>query len=106
MPDSTFISLDNIELPFSLEAEQAVLGCVLAEPSCLPNVATYLKPENFYMPQHQAIYTAIQLADNTGKVDPLAVLDILVKNGTFDSAAGKDYLFQIAKIRLNGLSSK
>ena len=98
MPDSTFISLDNIELPFSLEAEQAVLGCVLAEPSCLPNVATYLKPENFYMPQHQAIYTAIQLADNTGKVDPLAVLDILVKNGTFDSAAGKDYLFQIAKM--------
>ena len=98
MPDSTFISLDNIELPFSLEAEQAVLGCVLAEPSCLPNVTTYLKPENFYMPQHQAIYTAIQLADNTGKVDPLAVLDILVKNGTFDSAAGKDYLFQIAKM--------
>ena len=98
MPDSSFFSLENIEMPFSLEAEQAVLGSILSEPSCLPNVTTYLRSEHFYMPQHQAIYTAILSADETGGVDPLAVLDILVKNGTFESSAGKDYLFQIANM--------
>ncbi|MBQ8944254.1 MAG: replicative DNA helicase [Clostridia bacterium] len=98
MADSNFISLENIEMPFSLEAEQAVLGCVLTEPSCLPNVTTYLRAENFYMPQHQAIFTAILTADESGRLDPLAVLDILVKNGSFESGAGKDYLFQISQM--------
>lgn len=98
MPDSTFISLDNIEMPYSVEAEQAVLGSILSEPSCLPNVTTYLRAEHFYMPQHQAIFTAILTADDSGRVDPLAVLDILVKNGTFESSAGKDYLYQITQM--------
>lgn len=98
MADSNFISLENIEMPFSLEAEQAVLGCVLTEPSCLPNVTTYLRAENFYMPQHQAIFTAILTADESGRLDPLAVLDILVKNGSFESGGGKDYLFQISQM--------
>ena len=98
MADSTFVSLDNIEMPYSLEAEQAVLGSVLSDPSCLPSVTSYLNSDHFYMPEHRAIFTAVLTADNTGRVDPLAVLDILVKNGTFESKAGKDYLFQIAQM--------
>ena len=41
------------ELPFSQEAEEAVLGGVLRDPSVLPKVIEILKPESFYRPQHQ-----------------------------------------------------
>ncbi|MBQ4245404.1 MAG: replicative DNA helicase [Clostridia bacterium] len=98
MPDNIIKSADNSELPFSLEAEQAVLGSILIDPSCLPVVSTHLKSENFYMPQHQAIFSAILAVDSRGQIDPLAVLDELVKNGDFDNTAGRDYLFQISQM--------
>ena len=41
---------------FSLEAEQAILGSVLIDPSCFPTVSMLVRPEYFYMPQHKAIY--------------------------------------------------
>lgn len=38
----------NIEqLPFSLEAEQSVLGAILIEPECISRVLELLVPESF-----------------------------------------------------------
>ena len=47
------ISLDDVNIPFSLEAEQAVLGSILSEPECLSQVMVIVKPEYFYMPAHR-----------------------------------------------------
>ena len=44
---------EGYQMPFSLEAEQAVLGCVLMDPNCMPQVLIYLRPEYFYLPQHK-----------------------------------------------------
>lgn len=56
MPSTgNIISLDDVNIPFSLEAEQAVLGCVLSEPECLSQVTVLIKPEYFYMPAHRSI---------------------------------------------------
>ena len=44
------------ELPYSLEAEQAVLGGVLLDPSVLPKVIEILRPDYFYRPQHQQLF--------------------------------------------------
>lgn len=38
----------NLPMPFSLEAEQSVLGAVLVDSSCLTTVMEYIKPECFY----------------------------------------------------------
>lgn len=43
---------DDGTLPFSLEAEQAVLGSVLLDPSCISAVTMILKPDYFYLPEH------------------------------------------------------
>jgi replicative DNA helicase len=53
--DSSYLL--GMEMPYSLEAEQSVLGAVLVEPSCLPELIDKLKPESFYRPQHRAIFT-------------------------------------------------
>ncbi|MBQ4208733.1 MAG: replicative DNA helicase, partial [Clostridia bacterium] len=53
MPNNqTIVSLDDVQLPYSLEAEQAVLGCVLTEPDCITQVLILLKSDHFYLPQH------------------------------------------------------
>ncbi len=89
---------DGMNLPYSLEAEQAVLGSVLKDPRCMPTVLINLKSDYFYMPQHKAIFAAfVQLDANAQPIDPLVVLEMLKKDGVYDDAAGKTYLFQLAQ---------
>lgn len=38
------------------DAEKATLGAVLNDPSRLAELSDWLAPEDFYTPQHQAIY--------------------------------------------------
>ena len=61
MADNSILSFDNINMPYSLEAEQAVLGSILVDPSCLSQAAVFVNPESFYLPQHQAIFAAMLL---------------------------------------------
>ena len=92
--DNTNYSSESV---FSLEAEQAVLGSILMDPACMPQVQVYLSADDFYLPQHRAIYTAIATIEASGgKIDPLIVLDSLIKDKVYDSAAGKNYLFQLS----------
>ena len=99
MADNGLLSLENINMPFSLEAEQAVLGSILVDPACLSQAAVYISPESFYLPQHSAIFAAMITIDGSGsKIDPLVVLDMLVQQGVYDNAAGRNYLFELAQM--------
>ena len=78
MSNGNIVSLDDVNMPYSLEAEQAVLGSILIEPSCITQVLILVKPEYFYLPQHKAIFTIMQELDALGnKIDPLIVLEKL-----------------------------
>ena len=89
---------EGYQMPFSLEAEQAVLGCVLMDPNCMPQVLIYLRPEYFYLPQHREIFSVMVSLDALGsKIDPLVILEALKNYETYDEAAGKNYLFQLAQ---------
>ena len=91
--------IDNGSLPFSLEAEQAVLGSILLDPSCVSAVTMILKPDYFYLPQHKAIFSTIIGLDaaHGGKIDALLVLDALRKDKVYDDESGKTYLLQLSK---------
>ncbi|MGN0539712.1 MAG: replicative DNA helicase [Candidatus Fimenecus sp.] len=90
-------SIENLTLPYSLDAEQAVLGAILKDPACLPTVSDMLKTEHLYLPQHKAIYSAILNIDAMGTgIDPLVVLEELKKDGVYDDIGGKTYLMKIA----------
>lgn len=93
---NNFNATDSV---FSLEAEQAVLGSLLVDPGCMPQVQVLLSADDFYLPQHKAIFTAMATIEATGgKIDPLIVLDMLVKDKVYDTASGKQYLFQLAEV--------
>ena len=53
------MDLDGQRLPYSLEAEQSVLGAIIIDPQSIELVATQLKPEYFYIPQHREIYKTL-----------------------------------------------
>ncbi len=86
-------------LPYSLEAEQAVLGCILIDPSVLGKVSLTLKPDYFYLPQHKAIFLAMLELDaaGSGKLDALLVLELLKNQKVFTDEDGKEYLVRLAE---------
>lgn len=87
------------ELPHSIEAEQSVLGAVIADSSILPIVVEKIKPEFFYSEQHKAIYSIILRMFSTGSpVDIITVLNEAEKLHIFESSAeGRRYLSEIGE---------
>ena len=47
---------EQLNEPYSMEAEQALLGAVLINPACYTRVSGIVRPESFYIPQHKAIF--------------------------------------------------
>ncbi len=99
MADNSLHTFDNINLPYSLETEQAVIGSVLINPECVSVVLSNIKPDYFYLPQHKSIMEAIVILDTLGsRIDALTILDKLSSDSSFDMESGKNYLFQLAQI--------
>lgn len=99
--DTPGITDNGTSKSFSLEAEQAILGSILIDPSCFPTVSMLVRPEYFYIPQHKAIYTAMLSIDaaGSGAIDPLLILEMMKAEKVFaNDEDGKNYLFQIADI--------
>ncbi len=96
MDDNNFIASAR-ELPHSIEAEQSVIGAVLADPSALPVVIEKIKPEYFYNEQHKAIYSIILRMFTSGQpIDIITVLNEAEKLHIFDSSTeGRRYLAEI-----------
>ena len=99
MSDEKLIyNLDGGRLPYSLEAEQAVLGAILIDPKCLSEVAVSLNRDFFYLPQHKEIYSAMSsMYELSQTIDFVALLERLKRDGVYDEAGGKAYLSQLAQ---------
>ncbi len=69
-------------LPFSLEAEQSVLGSILIDPECFSSLPAILSSQDFYMEEHRLIYAAMQnLFLSSKSIDHVTLIDALVKLG-------------------------
>lgn len=90
---------DGLNLPYSLEAEQAVLGSILIDPQSINNVADLLRPEFFYLPEHQAIYRVMSTKMMESQIiDFVTVLEALKSEGFFQGGEGKAYLLKLAQM--------
>ena len=98
MADNTFTGEFNpTNLPYSAEAEQAVLGAVIIDNAMFDNVMDYVKtPDYFYLSLHKLIFSAMQEMMNFGQaIDFVTLLNKLKQNSGFDEAAGKTYLVNL-----------
>lgn len=88
---------DGLGLPYSLEAEQAVLGAVLVDPDSINAVADKVSAEEFYLPEHQAIFRVMmQKMIENRRIDFVTVLESLKSEGYFSTEEGKAYLLKLA----------
>ena len=87
------------QLPHSVEAEQAVLGSMLIDPRCVPEVIDKLRPDDFYLQQNQEIYSTIYSMFNYSlTIDPVTVLDQMKLTGVYDENTSRSYLLQLMEI--------
>lgn len=90
----------NLPMPFSLEAEQSVLGAVLVDSSCLTTVMEYIKPECFYDKRHQGIFAVMLRFFGAGQpIDFVTVLDGVISDEVFASEQdAKVYLARLVEV--------
>ena len=87
------------QMPHSVEAEQSVLGSILIDARCIPEVIELLKPEDFYLQQNREIYETIYSMFNFSQtVDPVTVLDHMKQNGVYDENTSRGYILQLMEI--------
>lgn len=90
---------DGLNLPYSPEAEQAVLGAIIIDAeTCLSKVVSILnKPEYFYVSTHRVIYSAMLSMYNMSlEIDVVTLLENLRRDKAFDETTGKTYLYDLA----------
>jgi replicative DNA helicase len=86
------------EPPHNLEAEEAVLGTVLAAGRLLTEVAAVLEEADFYRPAHRAIWRAVlRLADRSQPTDPVTVLGELADSGELADIGGAPFLHTLVQ---------
>lgn len=91
-------SFSPYEMPHSIEAEQSVLGSVLADPSVMPTVIEKIKPDYFYNENHRKLFSIIYRMFTSGlPVDIVTVLNESTKEHIFETdGEGRRYLMEIA----------
>ena len=89
---------DSMNLPYSPEAEQAVLGALVMEPSCLDSIIEIIpNPDYFYIQTHKVIYGKMtEMFAESRPLDSVTLLEALKSEKDFDEATGKTYLFDLA----------
>lgn len=99
MADEKLIyDLEGGRLPYSVEAEQAVLGSVIIDPKCLNEIAVQMKTDYFYIPQHKEIYAAMSsMYELSQTIDFVSLLEKLKKDGVYDESGGKEYLTRLVQ---------
>ena len=87
------------QMPHNVEAEQAVLGSILIDSECLPQIVEQLKPDDFYIRQNreafQTIYTMFSMSQ---KIDPVTVLNQMRLDGTYQEGITREYFFQLMDV--------
>ena len=90
-------NIDTTKLPQNIEAEQALLGALLANNKAFEKVSEFLKPEHFADPVHAKIYDIISKLISKGHIaDVITLKNYFEQEGLLDEVGGYKYLVQLA----------
>ena len=86
----------QMQLPMSLEAEEALLGALLLEPKAYLNIASFLSGEDFFLKRHELIWTAFsRLHERNDAIDYVTLTQELDAMGALDEIGGQAYLISL-----------
>jgi replicative DNA helicase len=85
-------------LPHDLDAEQAVLGCLLIDTDAINKVRDVIDPRDFYAERNAAIFrAALALSDRDEPIDILTLKVQLERDGTLTRSGGLEYLAELSQ---------
>ncbi len=88
----------NNVMPNNLDAEQALLGCMLIDNEILPDVLEKLTEDDFYQESHRYILSAMKMNYNSRRpVDLVTLIDKLETEGNLEKAGGVAYLTELTQ---------
>lgn len=86
-------------VPQSLEAEQAVLGSMLINSKCIPQVMDKLKPEHFFHQPNRELYEVVlSMFSYSMVIDPLTVIDQMKQQGVYHEDTTRRYIMGLLDI--------
>jgi replicative DNA helicase len=89
---------EKLGMPYSEEAEIAVISSMMMDMGATAEVSTTLNPDDFYFPAHSIIYSAILDVYNRGqKVDIVTVVERLKKNDLLEKVGGSSFVASFVK---------
>ena len=93
------------KLPFSLIAEQSLLGAILVDPEALNDITEIISPSDFYLSEHAQIYSAMhELFIVSREIDAVTLIDMLVSKGVYDKSGGQEYILSLHQSVPNALN--
>ena len=89
----------GIRVPQSPQAEQAVIGSMLIDPACIPDVLKDTRAEHFYNRTNRDIFDTIYTMFNFGQtVDPVTVMEQMKERGVFREESTRSYIVELMKM--------
>lgn len=90
--------LDVTRLPRNIEAEQALLGALLANNKAYEKVSEFLRAEHFSDPIHVKVYDVISRLIQKGHVaDVITLKNYFEQEGTLNDVGGMAYLIKLSE---------
>ena len=85
--------------PFSIEAEEALLGSIFINPNVIGDVVDIVTSEDFYKNNYKIIFSEMVKAYNTGKIiDVLLIIESLKKMNLIDEIGGEDIIYDLTEV--------
>ena len=86
-------------VPHSPEAERAVIGSVLIDSRCVPELLSIIKPRDFYVDVNREIFETIYHMFSYSKpIDAVTLQEQMRERGTFQDGATTDYLIELMRV--------
>lgn len=83
--------------PQATDIERVVLGALMIDQDAFSIVSELLRPETFYEPRHQKIFTAVRsLSMEEKPVDIMTVIEQLRKEGALEDVGGAPYILELS----------
>ena len=83
-------------LPRNLEAERGVIGAILLDPSLCDDVATILRPNDFYLDKHRRIYRRlVDMSAASDGIDLTLLVEQLRSTNELEEIGGEAYLAEL-----------
>jgi replicative DNA helicase len=86
------------QAPHSAPAEQAVIGSMLIDPACVPEVIDKVRAQDFYIEANRNIFETVFSMFSYGQtIDPVTVLDQMKTRGVYKESS-QQYVMELMQI--------